>query len=493
MIKVTNLSFSYTDIPVFDNTSFVIGENQKVGIVGPNGAGKSTLLKIILGREDVLSGTIDIIGQIAHVPQEVKRNPTIEAAKSVRDYVDANNVLGDFEIKKLLANLEAQNVSLDQIPAKLSGGQKTKIALARALLMEPDILMLDEPTNFMDIQGKKWVMNFLANYPKTVVLISHDLELLDKHIDKVLYLNTHSKKIEEYRGNYTKFLQLKKEKEDLLKRQVAVEQKHIDRMKKSLVRLMGNKSKKGVRQRVMMQRTIQRYEEKLPDLPPQVRSIKMSLPEPDRISELVIKAENISKAYGNKKVLDNVDISVLRGQRIALVGPNGVGKSTLIKILMGIIKPDNGSLRKSDGLNIGYYSQEFDTIDLDQTLYQVFDGKSGLNERQIRSVLVKFMFVGDKIHQSVETLSGGEKTRLSISQLLLAKHNLLILDEPTTYLDVLSQRIILEALKEYRGAMLVVSHTQDFIKELQPDKVLILPENRFALWSDEILEKVAEY
>jgi len=265
MIKVTNLSFSYTDIPVFDNTSFVIGENQKVGIVGPNGAGKSTLLKIILGREDVLSGTIDIIGQIAHVPQEVKRNPTIEAAKSVRDYVDANNVLGDFEIKKLLANLEAQNVSLDQIPAKLSGGQKTKIALARALLMEPDILMLDEPTNFMDIQGKKWVMNFLANYPKTVVLISHDLELLDKHIDKVLYLNTHSKKIEEYRGNYTKFLQLKKEKEDLLKRQVAVEQKHIDRMKKSLVRLMGNKSKKGVRQRVMMQRTIQRYEEKLPD------------------------------------------------------------------------------------------------------------------------------------------------------------------------------------------------------------------------------------
>ncbi len=493
MINVSDLSFAYLEIPIFTETSFVVGANQKVAIVGPNGAGKSTLLKIIQGMQDITAGKIEVLGTIAYVPQEVKTDPIIEAAVTVKEYIDVDNVHGDHTIKKLLSNLEAENVPLDALPSKLSGGQKTKISLARALLMEPDILLLDEPTNFMDVQGKKWVMDFLANYPKTVLLISHDIELLDRSIDKVLYVNTHTKKVEEYKGNYTKFLKLRQEREDLLKRQVAVEQKHIDRMKKSLVRLMGNKSKKGVRQRVIMQRRIERNEEHLPELPPEVKSIHMQLPEPDWTSELVLKAEDISVSFGDKKILDKVSLTILRGQRIALIGPNGVGKSTLIKTIMGINTADEGTLRKSDSLNIGYYSQEFDTIDLSKTLYQVFEGVSGLNERQIRSVLAKFMFTDSKLIQRVETLSGGEKTRLSISQLLLAKHNLLILDEPTTYLDVLSQKIILEALKEYKGAMLIVSHTEDFIKELNPDKALLLPENRFSLWSEELLGKVAEY
>ena len=220
MISVRDLSFSHGADLIFDGASFSVDKNQKVGLVGPNGAGKTTLLKILAKVETPDVGKLEVIGSLAWVPQEVKHNPILETSRTVREYLDAENIRGDYELRKLLDGLELSRLNLLVSPNKLSGGQKTKLALARALLAEPEILLLDEPTNYLDIQGKQWVMNFLSTYPKTLILISHDMNLLDRYIDKVLAIDTQYKKIEEYKGNYSKYLKLKAEKDALLIRHI---------------------------------------------------------------------------------------------------------------------------------------------------------------------------------------------------------------------------------------------------------------------------------
>lgn len=485
MLSVRNLSYSYNSYIIFDDVSFSVKDNQKVGLIGPNGAGKSTLLKILCRQEIPVNGKIEIIGTIGIVPQEVKHDPVMEACKTVREYLNSDDSKHDFQISKMIAGVELHDLDLDSSPTTLSGGQKTRLALARALLSEPDILLLDEPTNFLDVAGKKWVMGFLSNYPKTLILISHDLELLDKYIDKVLLVDSHSKKIEEYNGNYTQALAQKAEREKVLRKQVHVEQRNIERLEESA-------KKVGVRQRILLQRRVHRLKEELPELPPEIRAIKFRLPIPASVGAYPLDAKNISKSYGDKQILQGVNLSINRGEKVALIGPNGVGKSTLIKILMGFLTPDSGEITRDSSLKVGYYSQEFETLDFKKNLIDTARTQGDMPDSVIRPVLARFLFPGDKVYQEIGTLSGGEKTRLSIALLLLQDYNLLILDEPTTYLDVMSQAIILQVLKEYQGAVLIVSHTEDFIKELEPSRALILPENYFDLWSEDFLERVSQ-
>lgn len=492
VISVKGLKFTHGLNPIFDGADFSVSTGTKVGLVGPNGAGKSTLLNILIGLETPREGKLQIHGEVSLVPQEVKYDPAMEKSVSVRDYLDTSKTKQDYELRTILTGLELEGLELESSPKNLSGGQKTKLALARSLVAQPDILLLDEPTNYLDVTGKKWVMDFLATYPKTLILVSHDLELLDKRIGKVLAINTHTKKIDQYSGNYSKYLKLKKQQDDLLKRQVAYETKHIKRMEESMKILYKYKSKKGVRQRVILSRRIERAKENLPQLPPDLRRIVLNLPNPDPMGEVAIEAIGLIKSFESNLVLDGVDLVIQRGQKISLIGPNGSGKSTLIKILMGLLKPDSGQIMKDDRLKIGYYSQESDTLNRSQSLLEIIMDASRLNETGARSLLARFLFPGDRVLQKVETLSGGEKTRLAIAKLLLQPYNLLILDEPTTYLDVLSQRIILEGLKTYQGAVLIVSHTEEFIRELNPDKYLLLPENKFDFWQPEILERVGE-
>ena len=350
--------------------------------------------------------------------------------------------------------------------------------------------MLDEPTNFLDAAGKKWVMQFLSEYPKTLIIISHDLPLLDAQIDKVIALNPLTKKIEEYTGNYTKYLQLKAEHDELEKRKIINEQKHIKHMEEGLKKMARNASKKGVRQRTMLRRRIERLKESLPELPKEIQRVKITLPPPHPVGEIPISAKNIVKMYDYEMILADVSLSIVRGERIALIGPNGAGKSTFIKILMGRLEADAGEVKRDENLKTGYYSQEFETFDFDKTIIENIQSVCSLSESAVRPILTKFNFPGQRIYQTVQTLSGGEKTRLSIAMLMLQNYNLLILDEPTTYLDVLSQRIILDALKSYTGAMLFVSHTPEFVEELQPNRVLLLPENRIQFWIPELIEQV---
>lgn len=492
MLKVTDLSFSYAEKPLYEGVSFIVGKGQKVGLVGPNGSGKSTLLKILTGTEDgYYTGKIEMDETFALVPQEVKYDEEMDSSENCREYVDPGSAYADHELQKTFAGLEL-TVDLNDIPASFSGGQKTKLAIARAILSKPDILFLDEPTNFMDEAGKRFVMDFLANYEGTVIVISHDLKLMDLAINKVLYVNPQSRKIEEYKGNYSTFVKLKKEKDELLKRHTLVEQKHIRNMEEGLKKLYKNTSKKGVRQRVMLQRRIERLKEKLPELPKEIAGIKINLPVPAKIGELPIRSIGIKKSFGNLPVLKDVTFTAVRGERIALMGPNGVGKSTFIKVLMGIVSPDRGEVIKNENLKVGYYSQEFETFDFRKTVLDTFCDETKKDEGFARAFLGRFMFLGAKVYQSVGSLSGGEKTRLSIANITGKDNNLLILDEPTTYLDVMSQRIILESLKNYEGTMIVVSHTPEFIKELAPDKAYLFPEEKMLLWDDGLLDKVAE-
>jgi ATP-binding cassette, subfamily F, member 3 len=492
MIAANNISFSYGYEPVLDQVSFLVSKGQKVGLVGPNGAGKTTLFKLLTKEEFPSEGTLEIQGQLHMVPQEVIYDSALAAAANVADYIDPRHTVGQFRREQVLQGLEftlpMDTTHLEQ----LSGGQKTKLALARALLAQPDILLLDEPTNFLDDPGKKWVMHFLGQYKKTVIIVSHDLSLLDHHIKKVLYLNPQTHQIDTYAGNYSAFVRIKKQQDALLTRQIRNEHQHLQRMEAGLVKLQRLTSDKGVRQRVMLQRRIERIKDVLPELPKELRLMRAAFPPPAKVGALPIRGEHIYKSFGGQSVLKDVSLDILRGERVALVGPNGSGKTTLIKILTGSLAPDSGRVMTSDSLNYGYYSQEFQNFDENKTLEEVVKETEALPDSRIYPFLGRFLFPHSRLHQKMATLSGGEKTRLSIALLMLHQHNLLILDEPTTYLDVMSQRVILEALKDYTGAMLIVSHTREFVAELQPQRVLMLPANKTLLWSPELGEQVTE-
>lgn len=479
MIKVDNLSFTWTDKPIFDGLNFSINNGEKIGLVGVNGSGKTTLFKILAGLEQADDGHVFVDGNITFVPQEIKSDPVMDASPNVLSYLNTLSDTPDYEIKRVLAGLGLTRLNENTPPGLLSGGQKTRLALAKAILNHAQILLLDEPTNFLDEAGKKWVVNFISQFEGTLLLISHDLNFLGDKLNKIFYINPQTKKIDIYGGNFQSFLKLKEEKEALLKRQIVTETKHLKQMKIGLVKMAHLKSSKGVRQRLNLQHRVEKLEQNLPQMPPEAKKIRLILPDPLWVGEIPIYTKGVGKKFGSKQVLNNINLTIHRGHKTALLGPNGAGKSTLIKILLGDLLPDEGQVIRDSKLKWGYYCQELTDLNPDATLLQTIKNLGGsINEGQIRSLLGKMLFVGDKIFQKVGSLSGGEKTRLSIARLLAQNFNFLVLDEPTTYLDPLSQRLILESLKAYQGAMLIVSHNQDFIDELSVDQKLFLPENR---------------
>lgn len=491
MIRASNLHFSYGYGPVFDDVSFSIGRNSKVGIVGPNGAGKSTLFKLLCKQEFPSDGSLQIDGSLSMVPQEVKYDPALNAASSIYEYVDPQSLHPRHQIHTIMSGLEFGWQQDYGSLSQLSGGQKTKLALVRAFLLQPEILLLDEPTNFLDTAGKQWVMQFLGSYPFTVLIVSHDLKLLDRHIQQVLFLDPHSHTIEAYTGNYSAFVKLKSQKDRLLTRKVINEQKHITRMEKGLVNLRKFTSKKGVHQRVMQERKIERLKDKLPELPSELKTFKAKFPDPAPIGQVPLRTQHLSKSFEGRTIISDLSFELLRGERFALIGPNGVGKTTLIKMLTGTLEPDSGTIIASDMLSLGYYSQESLTLNDHQTVVETLVAEHTIPADKIPAFLRRFLFDPERLKQKVGTLSGGEKTRLSIAMLMTHPYNVLVLDEPTTYLDVLSQRVILEALKAYTGTLLLVSHTEEFVGELNPSRVLILPSQRLTRFTPELLSQVS--
>lgn len=492
MIQVKNISFSYGNQPLYHQASFSVPKNRKAGLIGLNGSGKSTLFQLLTKEEYPDEGTIHTEGKIILVPQEVSHDRLMEASQTVQQYLWHAKKLNQEHLLEFLRKMDLADISLNSDPKLLSGGQKTKLAILHAVLSEPDILLLDEPTNFLDDAGKKWVMHWLSQYKRTLLIVSHDLHLLDQAINKVIYINKQTRQIEEYTGNYTKFKKLKADHDEQLTRYIKNEEQKIARMKKSLDILRKSTLDKVVKRRVQLERRIEKMETNLPKLPKEIVNIKLELPEPQPCGELPVWVKHLSKQYDGRFIINDLSFSIQRRQRIALIGKNGTGKSTLIKSILGLTDVDDGQIIINDRTKIGYYSQEFEAYNLNQTLYDLVKSKEVLPEMKIRSFLAKFMFTQNTIWQQASSLSGGEKTRLAIAMLMLEPNNFLVLDEPTTYLDVLSQRIILEALKQYRGTMLVVSHTPEFLQELHPDRALLMPQGEYVFWSNELLPQVAQ-
>src|SRR5947199_7596918 len=535
MLQVNNISLSYGPRLVLDDVSFTVAPGEKAGLIGVNGAGKSSLLKIVAGIQEADGGKVMLPRSFGYLSQDVAHETSVAEGMTVRDFIfnsigldtaiqtyealtnkiaeeanaahlltllkhfeqaqDALDRLGYYEAdaraEQLIAGLKLGGVTLDRLVSTLSGGQKTKLALARLLFQSPELLLLDEPTNFLDVEATGWLMDYLDHYRGALLIISHDLDLLDHSINKVLRLNEFTHKLEEYRGTYSNYLTVTGDALPLMQRTKAQQEREIARSRKTSEKLRGYGASR-VSQRISVDKRIATLESSKPSLPQASRRIKIDFPVRQQSGQIVLRAERLAKRYGTKEVFRNMSFQVERGQRLVVVGLNGAGKTTLLRTLLGITSLDTGTVSMGDRVRIGYYAQENEGLDYDKTLLSEAIDVLPEDPRRVRSILGRFLFSGSRVFQEVGTLSGGEKTRLALAKMVLDGPNLLVLDEPTTHLDVLSRNIIGDALGDYNGTIIAVTHDIDFVRYLQPDTLLLMPEGRIMVYKtehDELLKR----
>ena len=497
MLNIEKISLNRGNKEILKDITLTIDSNEKIGLVGVNGAGKSTLLKIVVAREEPDLGTISFKGTISYLAQETHRGLDVENYPdlTIGEYliIEKEVEAEEWEIKKLLNNLKMEDKDCDSKLGELSGGQKIKVEIIKILLEKSDLLVLDEPTNFLDIPSAEWLMRYLISYPKAVLVVSHDLRLMNKGLSKIWYLNEKTHDVEVYRGNYEQFLKVKALRDEFLVKQLESEEKKAERVFELAQGLSGRKSikeKKRAARKFEEAKVLKNEVNELRTKLTKSKRMRIGIPTPSQSSMNVLEVNNISKSYIYPiMVLRDVSFKVHRYERIAIIGKNGVGKTTLLKILAGKQKATDGEFEWGYGTDFGYYSQENEDLDLNMSVWENVE-KLDWGNIDKRKFLGSFLISGEMVDQKVSTLSGGEKTRLALAKLFAGRHNVLMLDEPTTYLDPDSQRVLLEALKEYKGTILIVSHEPMFVKELNIEKVLLMPEERFTYFKDEYIERI---
>jgi len=478
MIIISELNHSFKGKKIFDGLNWIIKENKKYGLVGPNGTGKTTLLEAVSGELETESGSVIIPKKITigYLPQDLKYDLTnssvveealgaLTSGSSLEEY-EAERV--KFQAEKILMGLGFEKNQLEEKTSTLSDGWKMRIELAKLLLKEPNLLLLDEPTNHLDIQSIEWIEQYLNNFTGTVVLVAHDKYLLDRLLDTVAELE--KGKIKEYKGNYSHYML---EKENQKRIQLATfknQQKKVQHTKRFIERFRAKNTKATqVQSRVKM---LEKME--LVDSPDSNnKKIKLKFPEAPRSGRVVYEISKFSKEYktGEKNINiifeNSGPLKIERGDKIALAGKNGEGKTTMAKIIMGI-ENFNGNSELGHNVELAYYAQnQSENLNLENTVYTEFVGASPhYSETKIRSILGSFLFNEDDLEKKVKVLSGGEKSRLSLAKMLVSPSNFLLLDEPTNHLDIQSREILLEALKNYSGTFLVISHDRYFIDQL---------------------------
>jgi ATP-binding cassette, subfamily F, member 3 len=535
MLQVQTISLAYGARLVLDSVSFTVAPGEKAGLIGVNGAGKSSLLKIVAGEQEADSGSVMRPRTYGYLSQDVAHETAVAEGLSVRDYIynstgldvaietyqlladtigqaandanlsaqlqrfeqaqDALDRLGyydaDARAEQLIAGLNLAGVTLDRQVHTLSGGQKTKLTLVRLLFQAPDLLLLDEPTNFLDLEATGWLMDFLERYTGALLIISHDLDLLDRSINKVLRLNEFTHKLEEYKGNYSSYITLAGDALALMERTKAQQEREIGRLRKTSTKLRGYGATR-VSQRIAVDKRIAVLEKSKPALPQNSRQIKIDFPVRQHSGQLVVRANSIAKRYGSREIFRDISFQIERGQRLVIVGLNGAGKTTLLRTLLGITELNGGAVTLGERVRVGYYAQENEGLDYDNTLLSEATAVLPDDPKRVRATLGRFLFSGSRVFQGVGTLSGGEKTRLALAKMVLDGPNLLVLDEPTTHLDVLSRTIIGEALGNYSGSVIAVTHDIEFVRFLRPDSLLLMPEGRMMAYKtehDELLKR----
>ena len=501
MLTLSEISKAYGGRVLFADVTLQLNREDRIGLVGPNGAGKSTLFSIILGEEEADSGQVMKERNVVfgYLPQEsapVGEETVLELATAISpefaklrriilawdsdhqvapDHVeeihdDAHNrfhELGGYQLdakaKQILSGLGFREKDFTRKARELSGGWVMRAHLARLLVQEPDLLLLDEPTNHLDLEALIWFQEYLTTYPGAIVVISHDREFLNHIISGIVEIR--SSKLNRYRGNYDEFLIQRAAAEEQLLAAYKNQQRDIARLQEFADRFGAKASKASQAQSKLKQ--IERMEKIEAPVNDESR-IGFSFPQPLRSGQRVIKLENIHQAYGANVVYRGMDFTAERDQRIVLVGPNGAGKSTLLKILAGVLEPQSGLRTLGHNVKAGYYSQY--RVEMLQESRSVFDEASDtparVSEQFIRTLLGSFLFRGDDIYKKISVLSGGEKSRLALVKLLLDPPNLLLMDEPTTHLDIQSIDSLIGALKAYEGTLIFISHDVHFIREL---------------------------
>lgn len=505
ILSCQNICKTYVEKPVLQNISFHLNENDRLAIIGYNGAGKSTLLKIIVGElsadeGEVLTKKDASIGYLAqHQDHDFHRSifdellsvkkEIIELDEQMRTYEkEMEHLDGDAleqkmqqytnathrfeqmngfayksEITGILKGLGFSEEDFQKQVRTLSGGQMTRVALGKLLLKNPDVLLLDEPTNHLDVSSIQWLENYLSRYKGAVIIVSHDRFFLDKVVNKVMEIEFAKSLL--FDGNYTQFIQKRDQVKAIRKKEYENQQQEIKRQKEVIRKLRQFNREKSIRRAESREKVLDKME--ILDKPKEYQGDMRLTIEPEVISgNDVLTLENVSKSFGSKHLFSNISCNIFRGERVALIGPNGTGKTTLLKIICKKISKNSGVIQLGAGVSIGYYDQAQDNLDNDKTIFdEISDAYPDLNNTKIRNTLAAFLFYGEDVFRPISSLSGGEKGRVSLAKLMLSHANFLILDEPTNHLDIQSKEILESAMNSYTGTILYVSHDRYFINK----------------------------
>lgn len=527
-MKIDNLSLSFGTAEVYKNLTVEFNPNDKVGIIGVNGAGKTTLFKLILGELTPDAGTITVSSKIGYLPQVIEDN--FDKEMSVFDYLlsarpikELENKLtnlyeqiateknehnlkkymkditkvedeltyyeqynAESELLKIIAGMNIGDTLLDLKLKNLSGGQKSKIAFARLLYSKPETLLLDEPTNHLDLDTKDYIIEYLKNYKGLILVISHDTSFLDEITNKTLYIDKNKKTGTLYNGSYSKYEKIKKERELATSRLHDKQQKEEEKLKEIIARyIRGNEKKANIAKD--RQKKLEKLLNEKVEVEKKNKYTKFNINIKYPSYSIPISCNNLTFGYTEENLLyQNLTFDLIRGEKFLIVGENGIGKTTLLKLIMNILTPLEGSINISEKTLIGYYAQEHDLLNKEKTIKENFSD-SGLTDYELRRFLGSFLFTNDDIFKKINILSPGERSRVALAKIALSGANTLLLDEPTNHLDPMTQLIIADTFKDYEGTMLVVSHNLEFVDNLGIERMLLLPSGRIMYYDKNVV------
>lgn len=486
---------------IFSNISFSVPDNARIGLVGPNGAGKTTLLKIMTGQQEPTSGqfTINKGLKVGYIAQEngldedktiwdemltvfndlIEKNKKItKMQEQIADHPEDEDLLkrydqlaydfeqeGGFtyqaEIKSILNGFNFKENTWNKVIGTLSGGEKTRLAFVKLLLQKPPVLLLDEPTNYLDLDTLDWLEAFLKNYQGAIITVSHDQYFLDHLANQIFELNFG--KLTTFKGNYSQYV---KERELMDSQQEAAYEKQQEKIKKEEEFIQKNLVRASTTKRAQSRRKVLDKMERIKP-PKHKQKVRINFTSERPSGKEVLIAKDLTIGYPDKVMVSDIDFQVNKNDRVAIIGPNGIGKSTLLKTIMKKLEPKGGSIKYGASLDIGYYDQELQSLDPSKTVLDtIWDRHKTMPEKDVRSILASFLFTAEDIDKTVGQLSGGQKARLTLTVLSLEKDNFLLMDKPTNHLDIEAKEVLEEALDNYDGTLLFVSHDRYFINEL---------------------------
>ena len=536
MLQVQALSVEVGGRQIIDGAAFTIMPRDKVGLVGRNGAGKTTLFRVLGGSLEPTGGKVTYKGGFGYLPQD----PRIEGVLDTRTAV--THVLSGRGIDDELVRIEKLRIAMEEDPSErnvarysrvqdefassggyaaesearsiaaglglkgdrmelpigvLSGGERRRVELARILFAGSDALLLDEPTNHLDVDAKGWLLNFLRAYRGALLVISHDLDLLDEAITRVLHLDRPAEEavgeLVEYKGTYTQYQVSRARDEERLAKKATLQGKEIERLQKVVDRFGAKATKAAMAH--SKEKQIARLETQRVHVGPGDRALRMKFPEPPACGATVVTAEHLSKGFGGPPIFEDVSFDLGRGERLLVLGLNGAGKTSLLRILAGETQANLGNFHFGHQVNVGYYAQEHDNLlpqaSLLENIRAAVPSNLIFTETQLRGLLGMMGLSGGKVHQESGTLSGGEKTKLALAMLMVGRNNLLLLDEPTNNLDPPSRQSVTEALSGWKGSIIFVSHDTEFVEQLSPTKVLLLPDGELDYFNKDWLDLVS--